>query len=484
MARIQTRGLSALLCLAGVLTAAKLPEKIQEVLDAATAIRRGFLGVAISDLASGKSLFASNEDRLFVPASNSKLFTAALALTRLGPDYRFHTTVIAGSEPDTEGRIDGSVSLVGGGDPNLSGRELPYRVDSPRGDGLQAIAELADQMVARGVRRIDGDIVGDDSAYPWESYPDGWGLGDALWEYGAPVSALTVNDNTFALRVLPGDPARILIDPPLEFYHIDNQVRPGPVKKIRIDREPGSMQLRVTGTLPLKDPGQFELLAIHDPALYAAVSLRQALVQRGVAVRGEAVARHATPDQPAGPSTGIELARRQSAPLIEDLAVMAKVSQNLHAELLLRAVGRERRGDGSVRAGLDEMRLFLKEIGVTANEFDARDASGLSRMNLITPAAVVKLLKFMYRSPHRKSWMDLLPIGGEDGTLRLRMRDTAAAGRIRAKTGSLTHVVALSGYAERRDGTMLAFSFLANNQNAPASEVRAVLDKICVLMAE
>jgi len=484
MARIQTPGLSALLCLAGVLAAADLPAKIQQALDAATAIQRGFLGVAISDLSSGKILFANNADRLFVPASNSKLFTAALALTRLGPDYRFHTRVIASSEPDAEGRIDGSVSLVGGGDPNLSGRELPYRVDSPRGDGLHAIGELADQILARGVRRIDGDIVGDDSVYPWEPYPDGWGLGDAVWEYGAPVSALTINDNAFSLKLLPGDPARISIDPPLEFYQIDNQVLPGPVKKIGIDREPGSMQLRIAGTMPLKDPGQSELLAIHDPALYAAVALRSALVQRGVAVRGEAVARHAMPDQPVAPSTGIELARRESAPLLEDLQVMTKVSQNLHAELLLRAVARERRGDGSVRAGLDEMRLFLKEIGVTANEFHSRDASGLSRMNLVTPAAVVKLLRFMHRSPHRKSWMDLLPIGGEDGTLRLRMKDTVAAGRIHAKTGSLTHVVALSGYAERSDGTLLAFSLLANNQNAPASEVRAVLDKICVLMTE
>jgi D-alanyl-D-alanine carboxypeptidase/D-alanyl-D-alanine-endopeptidase (penicillin-binding protein 4) len=484
MARIQTRRLSALLCLTGVLAAAELPAKIQRVLDAATAIRRGFLGVVISDLDSGKNLFESNADRLFVPASNAKLFTAALALTRLGPDYRFHTTVTASREPDADGRIDGSVSLVGGGDPNLSGRELPYRVDSPQGDGLQAVAELADQIVARGVRRIDGDIIGDDSAYPWEPYPEGWGLGDAVWEYGAPVSALTINDNAFTLKVAPGDPARISIDPPLEFYQIDNQVRPGSTKKVRIDREPGSMQLRVAGTLPLKDPGQSELLAIHDPALYAAVALREALVRRGVVVRGEAVARHATPDQAAAPSTGIELARRESAPLIEDLRVMAKVSQNLHAELLLRAVARERRGDGSVRAGLEEMRLFLKEIGVTANEFQSSDASGLSRLNLVTPAAIVKLLRFMYRSPHRKSWMDLLPIGGEDGTLRLRMRDTAAAGHIRAKTGSLTHVTALSGYAERSDGTMLAFSFLANNQSAPASEVRAVLDKICVLMAE
>ncbi len=278
-------------CLASVLGAAELPAKIQEALDAATAIRRGLLGLQIVNLKSGEIVFESNSDRLFVPASNSKLFTMALGLTRLGPDHRFHTTVVAGSEPDPDGRIAGTLTLVGDGDPNLSGRELPYRVDSPPGDGLQAIEDLASQVVARGVRRIDGDIVGDDSAYVWDPYPDGWGMGDALWEYGAPVSALTINDNAFTLRVLPGDPARVAIEPPLEFYQIDNQVRPGATRKIRVEREPGSRQLRIWGTLPLKGPGQSENLAIHDPALYAAVALRDALARRGVAIRGEAIHR-------------------------------------------------------------------------------------------------------------------------------------------------------------------------------------------------
>ena len=478
------RTLCAFLCLAGALAAAGLPAKIQEVLDAASAIRRGYLGLQIVDLGSGEILFESNADRLFVPASNSKLFTTALGLTRLGPDHRFHTTVVAGGEPDREGRLSGALTLVGGGDPNLSGRELPYRVDSPAGDGLQAIEDLASQVVARGVRRIDGDIVGDDTAYVWDPYPDGWGLGDALWEYGAAVSALTINDNGFILRVLPGDPARISIEPPLEFYQIDNQVRAGAARRIRVEREPGSRQLRIWGTLPLKGPAQAELLAIHDPALYAAAALRDALARRGVAIRGDAVARHALPGQTVEPATGFELARRDSAPLLEDLRVTAKVSQNLHAELILRAVARARRGAGSVEAGLAEMRAFLKEVGVTPNEYHPTDGSGLSRKNLVTPGAVVKLLQFMYRSPHRENWLSLLPIGGEDGTLKLRLRNTAAAGRIRAKTGALTHVSSLSGYALRGDGSMLAFSFLANNQDAASAEVRAVLDKICVLITE
>ncbi len=482
---MKLRGAICLLMLAlGALRAASLPEKIQSVLDTATGLRRGYLGVEIVDLATGTVVFASNADRLFVPASNSKLFTTALGLTRLGPDYRFHTTILASNPPDNQGRVAGAVSLIGDGDPNLSGRELPYRVNSPPGDGLQAIADLADQVAAKGVKRIDGDIVGDDSAYVWEPYPDAWGMGDALWEYGAPVSALTINDNTLIVRVQPGDPARISLDPPFEFYEIDNRVRAGSPKKIHFAREPGSMQLRIWGLLPPNDLGLTELLAIHDPALYAAAALRDALIRRGVTVHGEAVARHALPDEPAAPAIGFELARRNSLPLLEALRVTEKVSQNLHAELILREVGRAKRGAGTREAGLKEMRAFLKEAGVTAGEYLLNDGSGLSRTNLVTPAAIVKLLDFMYHSPNRENWLSLLPVGGEDGTLRLRLRKTAAAGHIRAKTGSLTHVNALSGYAERRDGTMLAFSFLANNQSAPSAEVRAVLDRICVLMTQ
>ena len=295
------------------LSAASLPDKIQHVLESATRLKRGYLGMQIVDVATGAVLFENNADQLFVPASNTKLFTTALGLMRLGPDYRFRTTVIASREPDRDGRVAGSVSLIGDGDPNLSGRELPYRVDSPPGDGLQAIAELADQIVAKGVRRIDGDIIGDDSAYVWEPYPEAWGMGDMLWEYGAPVSALTINDNTFTVTVQPGDPASISIDPPFEFYQIDNLVRSGSPKKIRIEREPGSMQLRISGALPPNDPGVVEMLAIHDPALYAAAALREALIQRGVAIRGEAVARHQLADEPVASASGFELARRESA---------------------------------------------------------------------------------------------------------------------------------------------------------------------------
>jgi D-alanyl-D-alanine carboxypeptidase/D-alanyl-D-alanine-endopeptidase (penicillin-binding protein 4) len=170
--------------------------------------------------------------------------------------------------------------------------------------------------------------------------------------------------------------------------------------------------------------------------------------------------------------------------LIEDLRITAKVSQNLHAELALRAVGRTRRNLGSLEAGIEEIQVFLAEAGIDPDAYNLADGSGLARLNLVTPATVVKLLRYMYASPARENWISLLPVGGQDGTLSARFPESAVAGRVHAKTGSLAHVSALSGYVERPDGSWVAFSILVNNYNGRAAEVRGVMDRICTLIVE
>ncbi|MGA2740108.1 MAG: D-alanyl-D-alanine carboxypeptidase, partial [Bryobacteraceae bacterium] len=195
--------------------------RIAAFLDASPVARTSFWGVRIIDLGRDRVLFEHNADRLFLPASNAKLFTTALALVRLGPDYRFQTRVLADRTPGQDGCVE-SLRLVGGGDPNLSGRAIPYSRDAPSGDPLAAIEDLAAQVAARGVRCVSADIVGDDTTYLWQPYADGWSIDDPVWDYGAPVSALSINDNTQALMVLPGsyasDPARIVLTPPVEYY--------------------------------------------------------------------------------------------------------------------------------------------------------------------------------------------------------------------------------------------------------------------------
>jgi D-alanyl-D-alanine carboxypeptidase/D-alanyl-D-alanine-endopeptidase (penicillin-binding protein 4) len=481
----------AALLVAGQLAAAGLPENIQKLLDSNAAARTAFWGIQIVDLATGKTLYELNPDHYFVPASNTKLFTTALALNRIGPDYTFQTRVLAESAPDTAGRVASAIRLVGGGDPNLSARPIPYQKGPITGNPLAAIEDLADQIVSHGVKRIDGGIIGDDTWYLWEPYAVGWSIDDPQSDDGPPISALTLHDNAQTLSVHPGavtgDLAVLTLNPSIEFYRIDNRVRtvaPGGERRLHFRRIPGSRDAQLWGTIPLRDRGSDMLISVEDPAEYAARALKQALESRGVTVGGDLTARHLYADESAlEEPQGVELARRVSAPLIQDLRITAKVSQNLHAELALRAVGKVKRNEGSFAAGMEEMKTFLGEAGIAPESWHLMDGSGLSRLDLVTPGTVVKLLRFMYDSPARSDWVSLLPVGAQDGTLSSRFGETAVAGRIHAKTGSLSHVSALSGYIERPDETWVAFSILVNNFNRTA-EVRGVMDRICTLIAE
>ncbi len=494
-------GLAALmLALAGQAHGASLAQRI----DAALAGDTAFWGIQVVDVSSGRTLYQHNATHFFVPASNTKLFTTAMALTRLGPDFTFQTRVLADALPDGEGRVRGPLRLMGGGDPNLSARAIPYRTGPISGNPLAAIEDLAEQIAARGVKRVEGGIVGDDTWYLWEPYGSGWGIDDPESDDGAAVSALTINDNGFTLTIRPGaragDLAALSFNPPLEYYQIDNRVvtvgphqdDPGSERRIRFSRLPGSRDARLWGAIA---PGAVDalVLGIEDPARYAALALKNALEDRGVAVDGAAEARHEYPNQvtdPArraeapAPPEGVELARRVSAPFIEDLRITDKVSENLHAELALRAVGRERRNIGSVEAGLDELKTFLGEAGIAPESYNLRDGSGLGRLNLVSPSAVVRLLRYMYTSPHGKEWLELLPVSAQDGTLEHRFANTPAAGRVHAKTGSLSHVSALSGYIRRKDGKWVVFSILVNNYNAATAGVRSTMDRICNLIVE
>jgi len=491
---------AALFLLCAQLPAAALPESIQKLLDSSPAARTAFWGIQIVDLATGKTLYELNPNHYFVPASNAKLFSTALSLTRLGADFTFQTRVLSQTPPDELGRIRGWLRLAGGGDPNLSARAVPYRMGPLTGNPLAAIEDLAGQLVARGVRRVDGDIIGDDTWYVWQPYAVGWSVDDPQSDDGPPISALTLADNVLTLSVRPGanigDVAALSLLPAIEFYRIENRVRTvaaGGERRIRFQRIPGSRDAQLWGAIPLRDRGQELPIGVEDPAQFAAQALRTALERRGVAVSGSAIAEHLYPDgladlaqapEPASP-TGIELARHVSAPLIEDLRITAKVSQNLHAELALRAVGRARRNVGSFEAGMAEMKTFLAEAGIDPAGYHLMDGSGLSRLDLVTPSTVLKLLRHMYDSPARENWISILPVAAQDGTLSSRFGSTAAAGRVYAKTGTLSHVSALSGYLQRSDATWVAFSVLVNNYGGrSAAEIRGVMDRICNLILE
>ena len=468
-----------------------LEQRIDDVIRRSPVLAPGVIGVQAVQINTGKILYARDSNRLFLPASNMKLFTTALALMRLGPDHQFTTRVYAPAPPDANGRINGDVVLYGGGDPSMSNLAVPYRKNATAQDPLEAIEQFADDISKRGVRIIDGDIVGDDTLWPYDPFAPGWGVEDPVWIDGAPVSALILNNNTIALRIRPGahlgDPAVLSVTPAVEYFAIDNRVTtaltsdPGGV---RIERSPGSRELRLSGHIAIRHGGELDRLAVDDAALFAASALYDALTRRGIAIRGEPVARHRMESEPAVAPSGVVLAERVSPPLIELLRVTDKVSQNLWAEVMLRETGRVRGSDASRKAGLEELKAFLTEIGATPDAYAFVDGSGLSRMTLASPSLIVKLLRRMYDSPYQEQWRALLPVGGKDGTLEDRFDGQPAANAIQAKTGSLTHVNALSGYVDSATWGEVAFAILVNNTTSHASEVRDVIDRIGLALLE
>ncbi len=461
-----------------------LDKEIRSLISHSPAIARGHLGFEFMDMATGKVLAAQDSASFFTPASNTKLYTTALALVRLGAEYRFHTQLRT-STPWTPGQaIIGDLQIVGGGDPNLSGRTLPYQPDAPEGEPLTVVKQIADQLVRTGVREITGDVIGLDTRYPHEPYPDGWTIDDSLYTYGAPVSALAVGDSTVSVAIHPtsaGNLAELQMRPALSHFVLLNQVQTDRSNgtHIQIARNPGSNELVLTGTIGEHREAWHEDLAVDDPALFAAEAFVSALRERGITVRGSARAQYAAGVADIG---GTLLAEHVSAPLAQSLQVVNKVSQNLHAEMLLREVAKAQTGVGSLAAGIAERERFLKEAKVTreGTGFVLEDGSGLARQDLTTPMSTVALLRYMWMRPERGVWLQSFPIGARDGSLQHRLHGVPGAERIHGKTGSLAHVNALSGYIETEHGP-LAFSVMVNATSARGSEVREFIDQLCTL---
>jgi len=441
------------------------------------------------DVDNGQTLYEQNADKYFLPASNMKLFTTALALAKLGPDYRFHTTLETAGSLSSDGKLSGDVVLVGRGDPNLSNRKFPYELKEEfDGPPEKALAELADALVAKGLKEISGDVVGDDSYFPRERYPSGWEIDDIVWEYGAAISAIVVDDNTVSLTLTPGEQAGSAVQgvlvPATPDFLVENDVTTSPpdVKSdLTLTREVGSNLIVIKGTLPAGGMPRKLVLAIEEPALHAASTLKRLLEERGIRIAGVAKARHVPPADSADP---VVLAEHVSVTLGDAVKLINKISQNLHTEMLLRTVARQ---NGAWKTPDELMKVpanFYAEAGIAADDVIQTDASGLSRHDLVTPRAIVALLTYAQKQPWFATYYASLPVAGQDGTLEDRMKTTLAAGRIHAKTGSVEHVRTLSGYAETPSGRRLIFSFLSNNQGGKNHEAADALTGLTVAMLE
>ncbi len=476
-------------------TLTELQSRISDVLRKPE-LAPAMIGVKVVSLETGRVLFEENAHKLLRPASNMKLYTVAAALDRLSPEYRFVTSVYAPAKPDAAGVVRGNLTIYGRGDPSIAAR-------FNSGNYFKGIDELAARIVAAGVKRVEGDLVGDETYFTGPQYGAGWEWEDLTWWYGAEVSALTVNDNALDLSIKPGAqigaPAVITTGPPDPLLTITNRVvtaARGTKRNISIYRGLGGDELEVSGSIALDDRGYSGGIGISRPALLFAYLLRSSLAQRGVNITGKT----RTIAQPisvnsantAPPvSSMTEVASMQSPPLSLIAAQTMKPSQNLYTELILRTLGKvapipltaANANRTSEEAGLEVVKAFLREAGVGPTTLVLSDGSGLSRNDMITSEATVQLLAYMHRHRYAAAWREAFPLAGVDGTLRNRMKGTPAENNLRAKTGSLSSASSLSGYVRDAAGDDLAFSIMVNNF-PPDAEVRSgCIDPIAVLLA-
>ena len=425
------------------------------------------VGMKVVSLVTGEVLYEKDAEKLYHPASTMKLITAATALVKLGPNYRFHTTLYADR---LEGhQFLGNIYLKGGGDPVFDSNDLE---------------KMVDRLVERDTKDLQGDIVVDETYFDTVRRGKGWMWDDGpIGGYYPHLSALTINRNGVLVRISPGsnvgDPVHVHLDPPTRYMKIVNEAttvaaaeegRP----KLKRKNEPVEENvLMIDGVRGIDQAEMNRRVDILDPALYCGTLLQEMLAERGVILEG-------TVRYGEVPEETVEISQHVSLPLARILRDMNKPSDNLIAELLLKTIGAEIKGTpGTGEKGLQTINEFLGEIEMDAGGYALADGSGVSRYNLVTASLLTDLLVYMFRNfAVMPEYLASLPVGGVDGTLAWRMRGMTAEGVLRAKTGTLRGLTALAGYTSTADGETVAFSILVSNYLGPASPRRALQDKI------
>ena len=436
------------------------------------------LGVEIYSLDRSEIVYEKNPSKLFMPASNNKIVTSAVALVRLGPDYRFKTNILADG-PVADGALNGNLIVAGFGDPFSSTRFEPK-------DPFRAFREWAAKLKELGIRAIKGSMIGDGSAFEEKAYGRGWEWDDLSEGYAAPVSALQFNENLVWLDIAPGlkpgSVASIKMEPLAAYFAVENKVTTDGGKipaHIEVSRSQINDSAVVSGSVPLGGAAVSRSVAVMYPVRYYLSAFKQLLSEEGIDVSncdiGES---RGTRTQPAS-----LLWTHSSPPLSELITAAMKLSLNLSNETLVRVLGLEIRGEGSFARGKEVVEETLDQMGVGKDGYSYADGSGLSRLNLVSPSALVRILKFMHHHPNSRYFFDALPIAGVDGTLAARMKRTKAEKNVHAKTGTYAHASALSGYVKTADGEMLAFSIIANNFLSSKDAAEYVQDKALARLA-
>jgi D-alanyl-D-alanine carboxypeptidase/D-alanyl-D-alanine-endopeptidase (penicillin-binding protein 4) len=428
---------------------------------------RSFWSVLVSQAGSAETLYDLNGLKLMMPGSTMKIVTASAAAELLGWDYRFETRIVT-LAPVEDGVLRGDLFVVGGGDPSIS----------ERSDVPGALRAMARDVREAGITRVEGGIVGDDDLFDDYGFGPGWTLDNMPYGYAAGVTALEYNEGSVDLVIhagaAPGEPVRIDVRPAGSDLTIDNRlatVAETGTGMLTLRRRPGSPHLVVEGQIPARTAPFVRTASVDNPTGFFASAFREALASEGVPVAGDAIDIDDFESKPdlSGART---LAAHQSPPLRQLVSSMMKVSQNQYAELLLRTMG------------ADRVREVLRQWNVPGEAYVMVDGSGLSRYNYVSSDALVRILQAMRSNPaHAAAFIESLPVAGRDGTLSRRLAGTAAAGKVRAKTGTVDNARAIAGYVETADGETLVFSIIANNFTVPSAVVDAAADKAIVRLA-
>lgn len=451
------------------------------------AARRGRVGIKVVSLATGKVIVDQDSDKYFIPASNMKNFTVATALEKLGPNFKFVTSVYA-SPPDATGTIKGDLRIFGRGDISIS---PPFATTDPNSVDVyyERMDALANAIAAAGVKRVEGSIIGDESYFTGHAVPYTWEWDDMQSYDGAEVSALPLNLNAVTLIIRggkEGQPCSVELGPPTLIYQVTNNcvtAAAGSKRAVGLDKALERNSVVVSGSIAAGERWATSISVTHPAENFVAM-LKDRLAKKGVVVTGGS--RTMVPGTKLSEQT--EIAHLDSPPFSEIAAKTMKPSQNMFAETILWAlgeeIGRKNGGTGdSATLGLEVVKSFLQQVGISADAFDPYDGSGMSRHDLVTPDGIVRLYTYMAKqSPNAVVWRNSLAVGGIDGTLRNRFKGTRASENFRGKTGTLDQVSALSGYVTTASGEQVVVSVLVNGVPAIADRLR-IIDGIVLQLA-
>lgn len=437
-------------------------------------------GVLIQSMDTGRVWYERNANRLFIPASNQKIPTTAAALMELGPDFTFETLLCHTGEIKGD-TLEGDLVVFGDGDPTLYEKFFK--------DSREVFRGWAGQLKQQGIKRIVGDIVGNDDAFDDEHIGYGWsydGLPD--WPF-AEVGALQLNENYIDFTITPpadaGGEVQIKGNLPSAYYTVDNRIEVTPRGRNRVSnwRDPFSNTIIFRGSV-VAGSRPFELSpTITNPTLFYVTVLKEVLEEEGIAVEGMPRDCDDIPDYSYKPADLACLITHHSPPAKDILTMLMKRSQNLFAETMVKTLGRKRTGLGTFAAGREVVEEKLAAFGIEPGSYAFQDGSGLSRYNFISPRQLVTILREMRNSPHWDIWYGTFPIAGVDGTLRNRMKNTAAEGKVRGKTGTVSNVRSLSGYVTTADGENLAYSMIVNAHVRGSRATEEITDDVCAMLA-